>query len=210
MTKDSLSITDEDKNKIEFQVNPAEVEKKLAIQYNTSAPLGSIGDSTRYVKHQPEELKFKTIFDGTGVLEKSKCVRTQMSTLDKIIYNYNGDKHEPNVVTIRWGKESFKGRLRSMKRKYTLYSPEGEPLRVELTFVFVRFMSASEQTNLSNRSSPDLTHIIEVKAGDTLPALCLKIYRDANYYNQIARINRLHNFRELKPGTQLIFPPLVQ
>ena len=95
-----------------------------------------------------------------------------------------------------------------MDRNYTLYSSEGEPLRAELDFVFVGFISAEEQASIANRSSPDLTHIIEVKAGDTLPNLCLKIYRNANYYIDIARINNLSNFRALVPGTALIFPPL--
>lgn len=209
MSKNSLTISDEKKtNTIKLQVNPATVEKKLAINYNLSAPLGSIGSNARYVKHEPEYLKFKTTFDGTGVLEDSKPVKEQMDALDKIVYCYDGNQHEPNIVTVRWGKESFKGRLSCLNRKFTLYASDGTPLRAELDFSFVGFMSASEQARLTNRSSPDLTHLVQVKAGDTLPALCLNIYRDASYYMQIARINKLNNFRQLVPGTELIFPPL--
>jgi LysM repeat protein len=214
MGSNGLTISDANNNYIEFQVNPSSVERKRAISYNLASPLGSVGSDARYIRHEPELLKFKTMFDGTGVLGDmvslliATSVKDKMSLLDKIVYNYNGDSHEPNVVTILWGSEHFEGRLHSMDRNYTLYSSEGEPLRAELDFVFVGFISAEEQASIANRSSPDLTHIIEVKAGDTLPNLCLKIYRNANYYIDIARINNLSNFRALVPGTALIFPPL--
>jgi nucleoid-associated protein YgaU len=58
-------------------------------------------------------------------------------------------------------------------------------------------------------SSPDLTHLITVKAGDTLPLLCDRIYRDSGYYMEVARINGLSSFRNLQPGTTLKFPPLA-
>lgn len=209
MAYDYLLISDVDKNNsVKLQVNPAAIEKKQAITYNLSSPLGSIGSNTRYVKHEPEILKFDTMFDGTGVLEGTKPVKDQLSTLDLIIYKYDGKKHEPNVVNILWGSENFNGRLHSMDRKFTLYSTEGDPLRAELKLTFVSYISSAEQASVANRSSPDLTHMIQVKAGDTLPALCLKIYRDASYYLEIARINRLSNFRHLIPGTELVFPPL--
>jgi hypothetical protein len=206
---DYLVISDVDKkSSVKFQVNPAGIEKKQAITYNLSSPLGSVGSNTRYVKHEPEILKFDTMFDGTGVLEDTKPVKEQMSILDLIVYQYDGKKHEPNIVNILWGAENFNGRLHSMERKFTLYSADGDPLRAELKFVFVGYISSAEQASVANRSSPDLTHMIQVKAGDTLPALCLNIYRDASYYLEIARINRLSNFRHLIPGTELVFPPL--
>ena len=51
-------------------------------------------------------------------------------------------------------------------------------------------------------------HLIEVKAGDTLPLLCYQIYQDCTYYIDVAKINNLTNFRDLKPGIKLQFPPL--
>ena len=50
---------------------------------------------------------------------------------------------------------------------------------------------------------------IEVKAGDTLPILCHRIYKESAYYPAIARINNIRHFRDLKPGQRLYFPPLA-
>jgi LysM repeat protein len=70
-------------------------------------------------------------------------------------------------------------------------------------------MSPQEEALRANRSSPDLSHKVMVKAGDTLPLLCYRIYRDSSWYRDVARINNLDDFRDLKPGTRLVFPPLV-
>jgi nucleoid-associated protein YgaU len=47
-----------------------------------------------------------------------------------------------------------------------------------------------------------------VKAGDSLPALCYQIYGDPGYYLEVARFNRLDDFRRLQPGTRVVFPPV--
>ncbi|MGR9053652.1 MAG: LysM peptidoglycan-binding domain-containing protein, partial [Gammaproteobacteria bacterium] len=57
-------------------------------------------------------------------------------------------------------------------------------------------------------SSPDLTHARMVLAGDTLPLMTERIYGTSKYYLRIAQINGLDDFRNLKPGSMLVFPPL--
>ena len=47
-----------------------------------------------------------------------------------------------------------------------------------------------------------------VKAGDTLPLMCYRIYGDPKYYLDVAEVNHLGNFRVLIPGSALVFPPI--
>ena len=95
-----------------------------------------------------------------------------------------------------------------MSVQYTLFKPSGEPLRAKLTLSFVQYVSQKEESARADRKSPDLTRVVEVKAGDTLPLLCYRIYKDSSYYTQVARVNKLISFRGLKPGSRLVFPPL--
>jgi len=60
----------------------------------------------------------------------------------------------------------------------------------------------------ANNKSPDLTHLIEIKQGDTLPLICNRVYGDPSYYMEVARYNNLVNFRKLVPGTKLYLPPI--
>ena len=59
-----------------------------------------------------------------------------------------------------------------------------------------------------NPTSPDLTHLRDVKDGDTLPLLVYDIYGDGKFYLEVARVNKLVNFRSLRSATRLSFPPL--
>ena len=66
------------------------------------------------------------------------------------------------------------------------------------------------RSSRENRQSPDVTHRYEVKEGDTLPAIALKILGDVKYTYLVAHANNLNNIRKLKPGTQLYIPPVAK
>ena len=70
--------------------------------------------------------------------------------------------------------------------------------------------SSDDQTRvaLAQDQSPDLTHVRLIKEGQDLPSLCNEVYGDPQLYVEVARANRLDNFRSLKPGTKVFFPPL--
>jgi nucleoid-associated protein YgaU len=38
--------------------------------------------------------------------------------------------------------------------------------------------------------------------------MCYSIYGDPKYYLQVAEVNGISNFRQLKPGTDHFFPPI--
>ena len=119
-----------------------------------------------------------------------------------------GKEHEPHYLIVHWSHLYFKCRLKSVNIKYTLFNRSGEPIRAELDTHFVRDLDEAERIRLEKKSSPDLTHVRVVKAGDTLPLMAQEIYGDASYYIQVARINHLNTVRALKAGTSLRFPPI--
>ena len=47
-----------------------------------------------------------------------------------------------------------------------------------------------------------------VKEGDHLSLMTQRMYGDPKYYLQIAQVNGLTNYRKLKVGQPLLFPPL--
>jgi hypothetical protein len=57
-----------------------------------------------------------------------------------------------------------------------------------------------------DRSKLPLTHIVQ--EGDQLADLCQQVYNDPNQYIQVAKYNGLNKFRDLNPGSTLIFPPI--
>lgn len=194
-------------------LNPSEFKHKREIRYNTKPTLGQVGSDTRFSAVQPDTVSFSILLDGTGVVpvpaaDASKEVADHIRTLSDIVYKYDGADHEPDHVRLLWGTLILYGRLQSMSVQYTLFKPSGDPLRAKVDLEFVGFMSTREAELLANRSSPDLSHIVVVRDGDTLPLLCNRIYGDPAYYPEVARHNKLDSFRRLTPGARLHFPPL--
>jgi hypothetical protein len=211
------------KKNFELMLNPSEFSHEHSISYSDSnsgcdqskSPLGRSALEPKFNVYEPEKVSFNLVIDGTGVVnlpvsgKGSQDVKTQVQNLKNIVYKYDGNTHEPSVVRLLWGSFIFYGRLTSMSVNYTLFKPSGEPLRAKITLSFTRYMSNKEEALRANRSSPDLTHIIEVKAGDTLPLLCYRVYKDCSYYLEVARVNNITNFREINAGDKLHFPPLT-
>lgn len=205
-------ISVDDSRQFKFSVNPEKYDHSFAISYSDQAPVGKSEVTTKFDKTEPETVNIRTLLDCTGALgdgdEPPRDVKSQLKELSDIVYRYDGDQHEPNPVQILWGSQIFIGRLKSMKVDSTLFKASGEPLRAMLDLEFKSYVSSEEEALRANRSSPDMSHLVEVRAGDTLPLLCHRIYRDSSYYIEVARHNNLTDFRDLEPGSKLHFPPL--
>lgn len=176
---------------------------------------GQVG--MRFDQITPEALSFSFYIDATGILAGSdgsqkkyriNSIADEIGIFKKMAYSINGDIHTPNYLILFWGKLKFKCRLTSLKIEYTLFNPSGIPLRAKLNVDFKQFLSAEELLRQTGKSSPDLTHARTVSAGDTLPLMCYRIYGDSRYYLEVARVNKLKDFRNLEAGSQIIFPPL--
>jgi len=204
----------DDSKSFEVMLNPSSYTHDYTIKYNKDEAQGKAASESKFSKTEPEKISFKIMLDGTGVvglsdiLSKKKDVKSQVKALTDIVYKYKGDLHEPQHVRVLWGSLIFYGRLESLKVEYTLFKPSGEPLRASIDLSFSEFKTKEEEALETNKSSPDLSHQIVVKAGDTLPALCYRVYRDSSYYSDVARVNNITNFRDIVPGSVLHFPPL--
>lgn len=198
-------------------INPADYKHSHAINYSGAANSedAAIGKSNRIAKYnnvQAETVAFTLMLDATGVVPDTngKTIASQITQLKFIAYTYDGKEHEPNVVKITWGRglTAFYGRMTSMNVDYTLFKADGTPLRAKVAMSFMSFVTAMEEALTAKRSSPDMTHLVRVQAGDTLPLLCQRIYRDPSRYREIAALNGLDGFRTLPPDTMLRFPPI--
>ena len=195
-------------------LNPSDYKHQRAIQYSQQEALGQIGSESKFSAIGPDKISFSLLLDGTGAVPPNspsdafKDVATQIRELTEVVYQYDGNRHEPSHVRLLWGSFTMDARLESMSTNYSLFEPSGAPLRAKVELGFVSFVTKKEASLIANRSSPDLTHRVLVREGDTLPLLCQRIYGDARYYPQVARHNGLTQFRRLAAGSTLHFPPL--
>jgi hypothetical protein len=172
---------------------------------------GTSGQQLKYEYTEPEEISFEFLFDNTGIIDGKPraSIADDLKRFKEVVIDYKGDSHEPRHFKLVWGENSiFKGRVTELSVNYKLFRPDGTPIRATAVVKFKSSIEEQIRAAKENNSSPDLTHIRKVKAGDTLPLMCYKIYGDPGYYLQVAETNGITGFRSLKPGTDIFFPPI--
>ena len=104
-------------------------------------------------------------------------------------------------------RNGFKCIVESVKQKFTLFSPEGIPLRATLTVALREYKTLDEQLAHLNLTSPDRTHSYVTQNGDTLSRITAQYYRGPGDWRSIADANGIEDPRRLAPGALLAIPP---
>lgn len=200
------------------QVNPEKVSFKYQIELEEQQGHGTSAAQPRYGKTKPEELTFQFLFDATGAVPlpdgkpaiSPQGIVPRLDHLKRVALNFNGDEHKPNNLLLAWGTLIFKCVLAEMNLDYTLFRADGTPLRATAACKFVGYVEDTLRVSKDKLKSPDLTHARVVKDGDTLQGHAVAIYGTPDHYLALARANGLANFRRLRRGQVLHFPPLAK
>ena len=194
---------------IDVLLNPDSCKISKGVNVSGSKQQKSANKAQDFEKYGKETLSFSIVFDGTGVLPgtNSSTVKDLVNDLDVVIYNYNGNIQRPNFVVINWGDLLFKGQLSSYSLNYTLFSPNGDPLRVKIDLSFVNTLKIDR--DLVNSNSRKLSELIKAKEGDNVTSLCDKKYSDALVAPLVAKLNELNSLRKDIAGTLLKLPKII-
>jgi hypothetical protein len=198
-------------------MNPEKYSHSYRVCYNNVQAQGASGPSYTFNQIGSETVEFELVFDGTGVLPSKipgvlpftdDGIAKQIERFKFLVFTFQGPIHSPYYLKLSWGKLLFQCRLSQLSFNYTLFKPDGTPLRARAHAVFIGFNDEATLALKANKTSPDLSHALTVRAGDTLPLMCFNTYGSSVYYLEVARVNRLSDFRNLVVGTELLFPPL--
>ncbi len=197
--------------------NPEKLSKNISVNYQAQCIPGDTSQEQSYHSNQSGEVTFEFLFDATGTSVNSingKAASTlggvdvEIELFLKLAGERDPEEHQPRTLTLVWGTFIFNCKLKSAKVDYTLFSSIGRPLRATVTATFVGHELRVVQAALKKLFSTDLTKVHLVKAGETLPLIASEVYGNPNYYIEIAKANKLSNFRNIRPGEEIILPPV--
>jgi hypothetical protein len=106
-------------------------------------------------------------------------------------------------------RNGFRCVMESVRQKFTLFSPDGVPLRATLTVTLREYKTLKNQLDELRLSSPDRTHVHVLEQGETLASVSNLYYETPVDWRSVAQNNGLYDPRRLTPGTFLDVPPLV-
>ena len=188
--------------------NPNTYSQKYEVEYQERQGQGDTGSPQVFGTIKPQEYTFEFLFDGTGTAFQEVDVQKVIEKFLKVTGKHDGEIHRPLYLKLVWGALVSKCVLKNAEITYTLFKPDGFPLRAKVKATFSENIEDALRVAEERKNSPDLTHLRVVKEGDHLSLMCDRIYGDPSYYTQVAAFNGLKNFRRLEVGQELRFPPL--
>lgn len=211
------------------QFNPTTYKRTYTTNVSENIRLGR-GAQSQFNGKNLGKISFKVLFDGTGVSEPLKSVAgaagklasalgsdvevsgdesnvyKKVSELHELLMCTNPETHEPNIINVKWGTSLNENvRATGFDVDYKIFDTFGDPLRAEVSLNFVIFIPPKEEEKV--RSS-DISKVVQVQDGDTLPLIAYREYGDSKFYRELARVNNLTNIRKLVPGQELLLPPV--
>lgn len=216
--KDPKRGTADKLGQLEVQYNPETLAIKHESVFQNKQGIATSSAQARFSHSRSKLLNVSLVFDGTNVgyfgvelLRHVPSVAERIKQFLELCYKVQGASHEPSYLQLSWDKSvlgpGFDCRLQSVDINYTAFERDGSALHATLAAVFIEDLDPKKKASLDRLSSPDLSHRRVVRSGDTLPLLCREIYGSAEHYLRVAEVNGLDDFRELEPGSALIFPP---
>lgn len=207
----------------EVPYNPTEFGFSKSAQVADIAIPGLDAPVLQFVRGDTETLTLELFFDSTrhGMGSGAQPVTTELDAFYRLV-KVEGALHAPPLVRITWG-EHFPGQVHnggtrpqpafdavvvSVARKYTLFSPDGVPLRANVTLQLKEYRTLEEQLQALNLQSADHTRVHVVQEGENLTTIAADAYADPAHWRLIARHNGLRNARDLAAGQVLELPPL--
>ncbi len=198
--------------------NPTSFTVSHTVSYDKGKKNVTGNTSKKFLRGNPRTVTMELFFDGTGASPSSskgsgvnsaiKDVDLQIQIFMKLAYQVTSTIHKPNYVMLIWGTFLMTGVLKSANVTYTMFAPDGRPLRAKVNVTIEEHIDPGLLGRILQLSSPDLSKSVIVKEGDTLPLLCFKEYKDSSLYIKVAEVNNLKNYRKLKQGMELLFPPI--
>ncbi len=175
----------------------------------------------KYKQTESPTMTFEFLFDalGTSVSGSSLMARQILveKRTDKVIdkflgfaFKVQGNTHNPRYLRLQWGDFLFEGRAEKATVTHKLFDTYGYPIRSTVNCTFKTHKSLDQQAKETNKQSPDLTKQKLVGKEDTLPLLSFDEYQSTRFYLELARVNRINNFRSLRSGQKLVFPPVAK
>ncbi len=119
-------------------------------------------------------------------------------------------KGEPPHCKFQWGSLwSFEAVVTKIAQTFTLFMPDGTPVRALLTVDFKQIKDEGQypRQNPSSGGRPG-ERLRTVAEGETLAGISYEEYGDPTVWRHIADTNRIADPRRLKPGQVLIITPL--
>lgn len=209
-TKAVIALKDRSKS-LKCAFNPREYTiSKSGSWHKTPAKGAKKAPKPEFVGANPASMSMELFFDGwENGNDVSKSIKTLLDWTGPTQKSLEVGKPNPPTVVFHWGDTtaSFEAYLKQVSAKYTMFSPQGVPIRATVNVSFEEVPSdPPPKTNPSSGGGPgNRSHM--VTGADTLHSIAWSEYADASLWRGLAAVNGIEDPARIAAGTSLLIPP---
>jgi len=195
--------------------NPEEYSLAKDINFAQAAIPGLSAPILQFVNGNLQTLDMEMFLDtyeehvsGTQVLnDKFQDVREVARRITDLM-NIMAETHAPPVLLFTWASLSFTCVLSKVVQKFTMFLPDGTPVRARLTVSFSEYRNVDLEAKEIKRETADFTKRYIVGQDEVLSGIAARLYGDPRMWRPLALANRIEDPRKLTTGIALRVPQL--
>lgn len=197
-----LDRNGETEDTIVVPFNPTEYDVESSVEYSEQDVPGHTAPVTQFVSGNASSLSMELFFDR---YEDGEDVRQDTDKIESLLA-LQEDRHAPPVLRVAWAELQFTCVLESANTTYTLFMPDGTPVRARTNVTFKEYTAPDKQQREQAGDTADDERVHVVAEGETLWGISGQHYGDPTKWRVIADENGIDNPRTLQPGTELTIP----
>jgi LysM repeat protein len=189
---------------IDVMFNPEEYTVNKDNNFAQMAVPGLSGPLIQFVNGNMQTLEMELFLD---TYEAGGDVRDEVNKVANFL-KITSETHAPPVLTFTWASLSFTCVLARVSQRFTMFHPDGTPVRARLNVTFNEFIDAEREAKETNRQTADFSKVHVVTQGETLSGIAGRMYENPLVWRPIAIANEIDDPRSITVGQSLVIPSL--
>ena len=200
---------------IAVMFNPSDYTLTRDINYAQAAVPGLSAPLLQFVNGSVPTLEMELFLDtyetnvqnGRTLNQAGDDVRNLTSQVTGLM-DIDPNTHAPPVLLFTWASLSFTCVLAKVMQKFTMFLPDGTPVRARLQVLFQGYNNGNTEQKEVKRKTADYSQTYLTAAGDNLSRVAWRVYGNAALWRPIGLHNAIADPLRLTAGTPLYIPKL--
>jgi contractile injection system tube protein len=190
--------------------NPSEYSISKGAEWRgTPSSRARTAPTPEFVGTKPRNLRLKLLFDAwaSGEAAVTAAVDQLLEWCNPSASSISQARPSPPILAFTWGQTAFfDAYLQSVEAQYTMFKPDGTPVRATVNVVLVEVPNEPAGQNPTSGSLAG-HRTVRMVAGESLHSIAYREYGRADLWRGLAADNGIDDPLRVRPGTSLRIPP---
>lgn len=188
--------------------NPTNYSRSHSVTYDKGEQLNSEGSPMIFNRIDPEEFALEFLVDGTGTSAPVEDVFANVEKFLSVCGRSSDQLSRPSFLKVFWGSLVFKGVLKNATTNYTLFAPDGTPLRARIKASFCEHRPDILGKLLKNEGVAAAVKDTGLEEAFNLTKMVYDNYGDPTLYLEVAKVNGMKSIRKATKGSKIKLPKI--